>query len=247
VDQGGAKRWRWLAEPFGATAPETDPDGLGAFTQNLRFPGQYADAESGLWYNYFRSYDNSKGAYTQPDPIGLAGGLNTYAYVSGDPLSRTDPNGLMDTVNARILAMAARGEFEEAILIAQNAGAGAGVLALATKLQQLQGAVQTLTTRYPLATNKCVDVADGIARAAKSVNLTPEFIRIAPSRTNFVYIGDKYTAFQHFAVRFGDKVFDSYTGAEGMLYSQYVNMLNNSNLGPNSYIIETLKNISQYK
>jgi hypothetical protein len=153
----------------------------------------------------------------------------------------------MDTVNARILALAARGEFEEAILIAQNAGAGAGAVALAIKLQQVQATIQTLTTRYPLVTNKCVDVADGIAKAAKSVNLTPEFIRIAPSRTNFIYIGEKYTAFQHFAVRFGDKIFDSYTGAEGMLYSQYISMLNNSNLGPNSYVIEALKGISKFK
>jgi hypothetical protein len=152
----------------------------------------------------------------------------------------------MDTMTARILATAARGNLEEAILIAQNAGAGAGVIALATKLQQLQSAIQTLTTRYPLATNKCVDVADGIANAAKSVNLTVRFIRIAPARTNFVYIGDKYTAFRHFAVRIGDRVFDAYSGAEGMLYSQYISMLSNSNIGPGSYLIETLKNIGPY-
>jgi RHS repeat-associated protein len=96
VDQNGAKRWRWLAEPFGTTAQEANPDGLGAFTQNLRFPGQYADAESGLWYNYFRNYDNSRGSYVQSDPIGLAGGsLSTYAYVNGNPLRYVDPFGLM--------------------------------------------------------------------------------------------------------------------------------------------------------
>jgi RHS repeat-associated protein len=94
VDQNGAKRWRWLAEPFGTTAPEANPDGLGAFTQNLRFPGQYADAESGLWYNYFRNYDSSKGGYTQSDPTGLAGGINTFIYVEGNPLLLVDPNGL---------------------------------------------------------------------------------------------------------------------------------------------------------
>ena len=94
VDQNGAKRWRWIAEPFGTTAPETNPDGLGVFTQNLRFPGQYVDAESGLWYNYFRSYDSSKGGYTQSDPIGLAGGSSsTYTYVDGNPLLAIDPDG----------------------------------------------------------------------------------------------------------------------------------------------------------
>jgi RHS repeat-associated protein len=93
VDPSGAKRWRWLAEPFGTTAPETNPDGLGSFTQNLRFPGQYADVESGLWYNYFRSYDKDSGRYTQSDPIGLGGGMNTYIYIEGNPLSYADPTG----------------------------------------------------------------------------------------------------------------------------------------------------------
>jgi len=145
------------------------------------------------------------------------------------------------------LAIAARGEFEEAILVAQNAGAGSGAMLLATKLQQVQTAIQTLTTRYPLATNRCVDVADGVAKAAKSADLSVQFIKITPTRTNFVYIGERYTAFQHFAVRFGDKIFDAYTGAEGLLYSQYINMLNNSNLGPGSYTVETLKSIAQYR
>jgi RHS repeat-associated protein len=94
VDKNNKTRWRWLAEPFGTTAPETNPSGLGAFTQNLRFPGQYADQETGLNYNYFRDYDPSLGRYVQSDPIGLAGGVNTYAYVGGNPLRDADPEGL---------------------------------------------------------------------------------------------------------------------------------------------------------
>ena len=94
IDRQGRQRWTWLAEPFGNSAPVTNPLGFGMVNLNLRMPGQYFDSESGLSYNYFRNYDAGVGRFTQSDPIGLAGGLNTYAYVGGNPLSFTDPQGL---------------------------------------------------------------------------------------------------------------------------------------------------------
>ena len=71
---------------------------VGAFAQRLMFPGQYADEETGeeivLSHNWHRTYDPTLGRYLQSDPIGLAGGLNRYAYVGGNPNSYVDPSGL---------------------------------------------------------------------------------------------------------------------------------------------------------
>ena len=88
--------WRWDADPFGTAAPNQNPSGLGTFVYNLRFPGQYAQAETGLNYNYFRDYMTSAGRYVESDPIGLSGGsYSTYSYVNNNPISNKDPLGLM--------------------------------------------------------------------------------------------------------------------------------------------------------
>ena len=68
-------------------------------TNNLRFPGQYYDAESGLNYNLMRDYDPTLGRYIQSDPIGLMGGVNLYGYVDGNPLVRRDTIGLFEIPN----------------------------------------------------------------------------------------------------------------------------------------------------
>lgn len=62
---------------------------------NLRFIGQYADHETGLYYNGYRYYDPAIGRYTTPDPLGLAGGENQYAYVNQQPNQYFDPQGLL--------------------------------------------------------------------------------------------------------------------------------------------------------
>jgi len=95
TDTANNIRWRWDSDPFGTTAPNENPSGLGAFEYNLRFPGQQYDAVVGLHYNYFRDYDSASGKYVKSDPIGLHGGVNTYAYVQGDPIRKIDPKGLV--------------------------------------------------------------------------------------------------------------------------------------------------------
>ncbi len=61
---------------------------------NIRFQGQYFDAETGLHYNRYRYYEPHRARYIGKDPIGLDGGINTSAYVS-DPNAWIDPLGLM--------------------------------------------------------------------------------------------------------------------------------------------------------
>jgi len=95
TDINGTVVWTMSQTPFGIATVNEDPDGNGIkVTNNFRFPGQYFDAETGLNYNYFRSYDPAIGAYPQHDPIGLDGSMNPFRYVGGNPISLADSTGL---------------------------------------------------------------------------------------------------------------------------------------------------------
>ena len=92
----GATTWAAQYQAFG-NANIT----IQSTTNNLRFPGQYNDGETNLHYNWNRYYNNGTGRYVTSDPIGLKGGLNTYGYVGGNPLTWGDPLGLAAGINKR--------------------------------------------------------------------------------------------------------------------------------------------------
>ena len=89
VTATGTMVWQAAYLPFGQAQIKVQ-----TVQNNLRFPGQYYDAETGLHYNWNRFYDPETGRYISADPIGLAGGMNLYAYVQGDPVNLVDPMGL---------------------------------------------------------------------------------------------------------------------------------------------------------
>lgn len=108
TNANGQAVWQWSYSAFGEDKPtiaknrfanlEGTPNpgttGISEVKFNLRYPGQYADEESGLFYNYWRSYDARTGRYSQPDPIGLNGGGNRFGYVGSNALRGFDPLGL---------------------------------------------------------------------------------------------------------------------------------------------------------
>jgi RHS repeat-associated protein len=89
TEETGTVVWKADYQPFGRVDIAT-----GDIENNLRFAGQYFDAETGLHYNYHRYYDPATGRYLTPDPIGLVGGINLFAYVRNNPVNFVDPYGL---------------------------------------------------------------------------------------------------------------------------------------------------------
>lgn len=115
--RGLLKVWGWEGEAFGNTQPNQDPDGNGVNTViNLRFPGQYYDAESGLFYGGDRYWDPRLGRSITADRMSVATHverwrtgavpgrppleINPYAHVLNNPLRWIDRTGMEATIPA---------------------------------------------------------------------------------------------------------------------------------------------------
>ena len=129
TDKAGNIVWSAQYNVFGQAAITTPTATFAQPTiaSDLRFPGQVYDEETGLHYNWHRYYDPGLGRYVTADPVGLAGGVNFYAYVGGNPVNLTDPTGLNPLVTRIVLGGAARVGFPNAARMAAEA-VGGGVV-----------------------------------------------------------------------------------------------------------------------
>jgi len=93
TDAAGTVVWTADYKPFGEATVT-----VSTITNNLRFPGQYYNAETGLNYNYYRDYNPSIGRYIESDPMGILEGTNhLFVYARNNSIRFKDPLGL-DTV-----------------------------------------------------------------------------------------------------------------------------------------------------
>jgi RHS repeat-associated protein len=122
TDDTGTVVWEDKYKPFG----EAEVHPYSSVANNFRLRGQYYDDETGLHYNYFRDYHPWTGRYIEPDPIGLRGGINMYAYCMNNPVNMVDPSGQFGPVGVVIGGLS--GAFAGFVAGAQAGNIWAGVV-----------------------------------------------------------------------------------------------------------------------
>ncbi len=88
TDQAGNKLVDYTYEAYGNTSADA----------SIHNPFQYTGRENdgtGLYYYRARYYSPTLQRFISSDPIGLAGGINTYAYAGSNPFKYSDPTGLV--------------------------------------------------------------------------------------------------------------------------------------------------------
>jgi RHS repeat-associated protein len=162
IQSDGQVAWQWAYSAFGEEKPTTASNRFAnidlnqsfgtttvpAVTFNLRYPGQYFDQESNLHYNYHRSYSETVGRYTQSDPIGLDGGWNRFGYAEQNPMSYSDPLGLVSTV-------ACANPINLAACTAAGMELGGGALTLSRILNLVQAAAKAAASANDSDTDRC--------------------------------------------------------------------------------------------
>jgi len=127
TDDSQAIAWKAVYTPFGAAVPS-----IQTVENPFRFPGQYYDPETGLHYNYFRYYNPQTGRYITPDPIGLEGGINLFAYVDSVGKPPSEANLYTYTGNNPVNYIDPSGLWGVGIIGQASAGVGLGAGAIGT-------------------------------------------------------------------------------------------------------------------
>ncbi len=197
------------------------------------------DGAAGLGLDYLthRYYDPQVGRFISRDPIGYSGGLNLYGYCDGNPVSRVDPLGLQgtDSVTANVTAALRAGNLEEAVFIAEQAALnGSRFAPLAAAIlanPQIQRVIQSAYRFQPwerlASTNlpHCQLVANRLFYPLRSLGLEKvQVYLVQPQIQNgLIRLTQGGVQFRfHYYIRYGNRVFDSLTGASGQNYANWV-------------------------
>jgi RHS repeat-associated protein len=127
---------------------------------------------SGLMYRRNRYYNPATGLFTQPDPIGLAGGLNLYGFAEGDPVSYDDPYGLCPLCVV-VVVLEVAGTVSDAVDVVQTVSAySRGAATTATVVRSIGGAavgVFAPGAGYSRAAHYAAEHGDEIAGGVRAV------------------------------------------------------------------------------